>query len=124
MSEKSIYGAMDAATIKRFKHWQLRTIIVSMIGYAVYYFVRKNFSLAMPGLTAEYGISNTSFGIVIGIAAVVAIMEIGEGSKKQVADKFSSMGTNVVTISGASVSTAALFIAKSNFSIGVNYTTI
>jgi ABC-type antimicrobial peptide transport system permease subunit len=47
-------------------------------------------------------------GIVIGIAAVVAIMEIGEGSKKQVADKFSSMGTNVVTISGASVSTAGV----------------
>ena len=44
----------------------------------------------------------TVLGIVIGIAAVVAIMEIGEGSKKQVADKFSSMGTNVITISGAS----------------------
>ena len=71
MSEKSIYGAMDAATAKRFKHWQLRTIIVSMVGYAVYYFVRKNFSLAMPGLTAEYGISNTSFGIVIGIGSLV-----------------------------------------------------
>ena len=50
----------------------------------------------------------TVLGIVIGIAAVVAIMEIGEGSKKQVADKFSSMGTNVVTISGASVSTAGV----------------
>ena len=47
----------------------------------------------------------TVLGIVIGIAAVVAIMEIGEGSKKQVADKFSSMGTNVVTVSGASVIT-------------------
>lgn len=71
MNENKIYGAMDAATVKRFKHWQLRTIVVSMIGYAVYYFVRKNFSLAMPGLTAEYGISNTSFGIVIGIGSLV-----------------------------------------------------
>ncbi|MBQ1989926.1 MAG: MFS transporter, partial [Rikenellaceae bacterium] len=62
---------MDAATAKRFKQWQLRTIIVSMVGYAIYYFVRKNFSLAMPGLTAEYGISNTSFGIVIGIGSLV-----------------------------------------------------
>lgn len=50
----------------------------------------------------------TVLGIVIGIAAVVAIMEIGEGSKKQLADKFSSLGTNVVTISGASVSTAGV----------------
>ena len=50
----------------------------------------------------------TVLGIVIGIAAVVAIMEIGEGSKKQVSDQFASMGTNVVTISGASVSTAGV----------------
>ncbi len=50
----------------------------------------------------------TVLGIVIGIAAVVAIMEIGEGSKQQVADKFSSMGTNVITVSGASVSTAGV----------------
>ena len=71
MDKKSIYGAMDAETVKRFKYWQMRTIVVSMIGYAIYYFVRKNFSLAMPGLTAEYGISNTSFGIVIGIGSLV-----------------------------------------------------
>ena len=50
----------------------------------------------------------TVLGIVIGIAAVVAIYEIGEGSKKQVADKFSSMGANVVNVYGASVSTAGV----------------
>ena len=72
MSEKeSIYGSMSPETTRKFKYWQMRTIIVSMIGYAIYYFVRKNFSLAMPGLTAEYGISNTSFGIVIGIGSLI-----------------------------------------------------
>ncbi len=54
-----------------FKAWQWRTIIVSMLVYAIYYFVRKNFSIAMPGLTAEYGISNTSFGVVIAIGSLV-----------------------------------------------------
>lgn len=49
----------------------MRTIIVTMVGYAIYYFVRKNFSIAMPGLTAQYGISNTSFGIVIGIGSLI-----------------------------------------------------
>lgn len=33
---------------KRFKYWQMRTIIATMVGYALFYFVRKNFSLAMP----------------------------------------------------------------------------
>ncbi len=71
MSKENIFGNWDAKTIKRYNQWQLRTIVVSMIGYAIYYFVRKNFSIAMPGLTAQYGISNTSFGLVIGIGSLV-----------------------------------------------------
>lgn len=71
MAKENIYGNWDPAVVKKFKNWQLRTILVSMIGYAIYYFVRKNFSIAMPGLTAQYGISNTSFGIVIGIGSLV-----------------------------------------------------
>ena len=62
---------MDTQTQKKFKIWQWRTIIVTMIGYAFFYFVRKNFSFAMPGLAAEYGISNTSFGIVMTIVGLV-----------------------------------------------------
>lgn len=71
MASESIYGNWDKATIKKYNSWQFRTILVSMIGYAIYYFVRKNFSIAMPGLTAQYGISNTSFGIVIGIGSLI-----------------------------------------------------
>lgn len=58
-------------TNKSFKFWQWWTIIVSMIVYSIFYFVRKNFSIAMPGLTAEYGISNTSFGIIIAIGSLI-----------------------------------------------------
>lgn len=71
MKNENIYAGWDKATVRKFKNWQMRTIIVSMIGYAIYYFVRKNFSIAMPGLTAQYGISNTSFGIVIGIGSLI-----------------------------------------------------
>jgi len=62
---------MDSQTQKRFDRWQWYTILMSMVIYAIYYFVRKNFSIAMPGLTAEYGISNTSFGVIIAIGSLV-----------------------------------------------------
>jgi len=58
-------------TTKSFKYWQWRTILVSMFVYSLFYFVRKNFSIAMPGLTAEYGISNTSFGAIIMIGSLI-----------------------------------------------------
>ena len=54
---------MTSEQTKRFKYWQMRTIIATMVGYALFYFVRKNFSLAMPGLEADLGISKTSLGI-------------------------------------------------------------
>ncbi len=50
----------------------------------------------------------TVLGIVIGIAAVVAIMEIGEGSKQQIADRFSNLGADVVNVHAASISTSGV----------------
>ena len=58
-------------TEKRFKYWQWRVIICSMIGYAMFYFVRKNFSFAIPLLNQEYGISNASFGIIMTLGGLI-----------------------------------------------------
>ncbi len=46
----------------RFRYWQWRTIIATMVGYALFYFVRKNFSMAMPGMEQDLGISKTVLG--------------------------------------------------------------
>lgn len=56
---------------KKFLNWQWRIILVTMIGYAVFYFVRKNMSVAMPGITAEYGVTNKSFGWIIFAGSLV-----------------------------------------------------
>ena len=61
---------MTPEQTKRFKYWQTRTIIATMVGYALFYFVRKNFSLAMPGLEADLGISKTSLGIFLTLNGV------------------------------------------------------
>ena len=58
-------------TTRSFKYWQWRVIICSMVGYALFYFVRKNFSFAMPALGEEYGITNTSFGIILSLVGII-----------------------------------------------------
>jgi len=58
-------------TGKRFGRWQWRVILCSMTGYAMFYFVRKNFSFAMPLLQEEYGITNTSFGIILSLGGII-----------------------------------------------------
>lgn len=50
----------------------------------------------------------TVLGIVIGIAAVVAIMEIGNGSKKQISDQMAGLGADVINVFSASTRTAGV----------------
>ena len=54
-----------------FRHWQWRVIVCSMIGYSMFYFVRKNFSFAMPALGEAYGITNTSFGVILSLVGII-----------------------------------------------------
>ena len=70
MKKTDVYASLGADR-KRFMSWQIRTILITMAGYALFYFVRKNFSLAMPGLEADLGISKTSLGIFLTLNGVV-----------------------------------------------------
>ena len=56
---------MSADVAKRFKYWQTRTIIASMIGYALFYFVRKNLSIAMPAMQDDLGITKGDLGLFL-----------------------------------------------------------
>jgi putative ABC transport system permease protein len=40
----------------------------------------------------------TALGIIIGVAAVIAMVSIGNGAKKQVEDQVASLGQNVITV--------------------------
>ena len=49
-------------TDKHFGRMQWRVLIATMIGYTLFYFMRKNFSFAMPGLEQDCGISKAQLG--------------------------------------------------------------
>jgi OPA family glycerol-3-phosphate transporter-like MFS transporter/OPA family sugar phosphate sensor protein UhpC-like MFS transporter len=55
-------------------YWQRRILTSTIIGYALYYFVRKNLSVAMPAMQAEgidkvqLGLFLTAHGVVYGIS--------------------------------------------------------
>ena len=52
----------DPATDRRFNRMQWRMLFATMIGYTLFYFMRKNFSFAMPGLEQDCGISKSMLG--------------------------------------------------------------
>jgi OPA family glycerol-3-phosphate transporter-like MFS transporter/OPA family sugar phosphate sensor protein UhpC-like MFS transporter len=68
----------DAAPSSDFSYWQTRTLIATMIGYALFYFVRKNISVAMP-MMEEQGIASkiqlgtflTAHGLLYGVSKFI-----------------------------------------------------
>ena len=62
---------MDKQIVKKYNYWQWRTLVVLMIGYALFYFVRKNFSIVMPALEAELGLSKVQLGIFLTLNGVI-----------------------------------------------------
>lgn len=62
---------MNNQTLRKYNYWQWRTLIVLMIGYALFYFVRKNFSIVMPALESELGLSKVQLGIFLTLNGVI-----------------------------------------------------
>ena len=62
---------MDTQTAKKYSYWQWRTLITLMIGYALYYFVRKHFSVVMPAMEETLGISKVQLGLFLTLNGII-----------------------------------------------------
>jgi sugar phosphate permease len=62
-------GALDAADeappAAQYRYWQRRILLSTIVGYALYYFVRKNLSVAMPVMETELGVSKSQLGFFL-----------------------------------------------------------
>jgi len=62
----------DPAEIQsRYRYWQWRILISSIVGYALFYFVRKNLSVAMPVMSKDLGISKSDLGLFLTLHGVL-----------------------------------------------------
>lgn len=62
---------MDKSLVKKYNYWQWRTLIILMVGYMLFYFVRKNFSIVMPALESELGLTKAKLGLFLTLFGVV-----------------------------------------------------
>jgi len=62
----------DPAEISRkYSYWQKRVLLTSIIGYATFYFVRKNLSIAMPVMQSSLGFKKTQLGMFLTLHGVL-----------------------------------------------------
>ena len=62
----------DPAAIRQsYRKWQRRVLLATLFGYATFYFVRKNLSVAMPIMEHDLGISKSSLGLFLTLHGVL-----------------------------------------------------
>ncbi len=62
----------DPAEIKEtFRYWEKKVIVATILGYATFYFVRKNLSVAMPVMEESLGISKSGLGLFLTLHGVL-----------------------------------------------------
>ncbi len=54
-----------------FKGWQTRILLSTMLGYILFYFVRKNLSIAMPVMGKELGITKSDLGLFLTLHGLI-----------------------------------------------------
>lgn len=58
-------------TVRKYRYWEWRTILILSVGYALFYFVRKNLGIAIPAMEQELGISKTQLGIFLTLHSII-----------------------------------------------------
>jgi OPA family glycerol-3-phosphate transporter-like MFS transporter/OPA family sugar phosphate sensor protein UhpC-like MFS transporter len=53
------------------RYWQRRVMVATIVGYATYYFVRKNLSIAMPVMEKTLGVTKTDLGLFLTLHGVL-----------------------------------------------------
>lgn len=56
---------------KQYAYWQFRILYSMAFGYAMFYLVRQNFSMAIPAISADLGYTKTELGFVITIWSII-----------------------------------------------------
>ena len=62
----------DPAEIaQKYRYWQNRVLVASITGYALFYFVRKNLSIAMPFMEQDLHIQKSSLGMFLTLGGLL-----------------------------------------------------
>lgn len=68
-AEKQIEGNENQA--KAYKYWQRQVLISSIVGYAAYYFVRKNMGITMPAILKQTDLTESDLGLYLTLHGVI-----------------------------------------------------
>ena len=90
----------DPAEVRRtYRFWRIRMMYSMLIGYAGFYLVRKNFSMAMPVFLEELDVSRTDLGLILSAFSIV--YGVGKFANGMLADRANPRFFMAIGLAGA-----------------------
>jgi OPA family glycerol-3-phosphate transporter-like MFS transporter/OPA family sugar phosphate sensor protein UhpC-like MFS transporter len=71
MAPAATTSAPSADVARTYARWQNQVLYTSLVGYAMFYFVRKNLPAAMPGMSKDLGIGLPQLGLFLTLHGVL-----------------------------------------------------
>jgi sugar phosphate permease len=84
-----------------FAYWRKRVLVSSIAGYAIFYFVRKNLSIAMPAIEHDLGISKSDLGMFLTLHGL--LYGVSKFANGFVADRSNARAVMVVGLISSAV---------------------
>lgn len=84
-----------------YRYWRIRMMYSTMVGYAAFYFVRKNFSMAMPAFLQDLGYTKTDLGLILALFSI--IYGLGKFFNGMLADRSNPRYFMAVGLCGAAI---------------------
>lgn len=126
----SVPGPPRAGADRSFRSWQNRILYAALVGYALYYIVRKNLSMAMPAMLDDLHLKKEDLGdfitwngLMYGLSKLVNGMLVDRLNARwfMVTGLLASAGLNVAFGLSSTPATLALFWALNGWFQGMGF---
>lgn len=104
----SVFDPMNGVSRPEYRYWRIRILLGVVVGYAMFYLVRSNFSIAMPALQAQ-GYSKVQLGDILFMWSM--LYGLGKFINGYFSDRSNARYFMSIGLLGASIS--SLFVAFS-----------
>src|SRR5277367_4443964 len=92
----------DPAEIRaQFRRWQFRVLLASIVGYALFYFVRGNLPMAMPDMKKTLGLDNEKLGLFLTLHGL--LYGVSKFVNGYLGDRSNARAMMVVGLAGSAV---------------------
>ena len=95
----------DPAEIKaQYRYWQRRILFSTIVGYAMFYFVRKNLSVAMPAMSRDLGIEKADLGLFLTLHGLLyGVSKLANGFVGDRANARTFMAAGLILSAGVNI---------------------